>query len=345
MPHFHFQNSQDLLAYDSQLLACCCHHGWSDSKSETLWLVVHWVERWNCILLKRLLLLYLVSGRVVQLHLPLSGSGVVQFLFCLHWSSLRPCTRSGLESCSALLLIALCSNLLTRPWDRLMKSGLKRSNASWGGEGNIYSKLLVGGTATVQYVDTNPVEREKIFIGLESVLKISLIYSLTLENPLHSLVKARRCRQHGNIMLSFSEDKGKRALLTGGIWILQKASQTSLDLYHSQGWDKTCYINWVERKTEMKLKRRKKGRNCVTIKDFFNPLFGRGCDKHRLKQKMSPSVKSPLKRCRCCCNNVYSKSKHIKILCVGSFNWICLIIPQVLKGPYRTCATLFRIWS
>lgn len=63
-------------------------------------------------------------------------------------------------------------------------------------------------------------KEKKIFSGLESILKISLIYSLTLENPLHSLVIARRCRQHGNIMLSFSGDKGKRALLTGGIWFL-----------------------------------------------------------------------------------------------------------------------------
>lgn len=99
-----------------------------------------------------------------------------------------------------------------------MKSGLKSSKASWVGERDIYSKLLVGGTNTVQLLDTNPVEREtKIFIGLECILKISLIYSLTLENPLHSLVIARRCSQHGNIMLSFSGDKGKGAFLTGGI--------------------------------------------------------------------------------------------------------------------------------
>lgn len=78
--------------------------------------------------------------------LPLSGSGVVQFLFCLYRSSLRPCTKSGLESCSALLLRALCSNLLTRPWDRLMKSGRKSSKASWGEKRDIYtvSCLLVG---------------------------------------------------------------------------------------------------------------------------------------------------------------------------------------------------------
>lgn len=102
-----------------------------------------------------------VSRGIFQLCLPLSGSGVVQFLFGLHRSSLRPCARSGLESCRALLLIALCSNLLTRPWERLMKSGLKRSRASWGGgQREVYSELLVAGTNTVQLIDTNPVERE-----------------------------------------------------------------------------------------------------------------------------------------------------------------------------------------
>lgn len=168
-------------------------------------------------------------------------------------------------------------------------SGKKKEVARY-----IYSRLLVGGTNTVQVIDTNPAEREKIFIGLESILKISLIYSLTLENPLHSLVIARRCRQHGNIMLSFSGDKGKRALLTGGIWILWKASQTSADLYPSQGWDKTCYINWVERKTENEIKkgrRKRKTENRVIIKDFFlAPTWQRLWQTHT-KAKMSPSVK------------------------------------------------------
>lgn len=66
---------------------------------------------------------------------PLSGSGVVQFLFCLPRPSPRPCTvRSGLESCRYRLLLALRSNLLTRPWERLMKSGLRSSKASWDGK-------------------------------------------------------------------------------------------------------------------------------------------------------------------------------------------------------------------
>lgn len=98
-----------------------------------------------------------------------------------------------------------------------MKSGLKSSKASWGGERDTYNKLYVGGKNTVELIDTNPVEK-KTFIGLESPLNISLIYSLTLENPLHGLVIAKRYRQHGNVMLSLSTgDKGKRALLTGGI--------------------------------------------------------------------------------------------------------------------------------
>lgn len=100
---------------------------------------------WHYSLLSGLLLLQ-VSTWVIQLCLPLSGSGVVQFLFCLTRFSLRPCTRSGLESCSDFLILALCSNLLSRPWDRLMKSGLKSSKASWGWVGNIYtvSCLFVG---------------------------------------------------------------------------------------------------------------------------------------------------------------------------------------------------------
>lgn len=107
------------------------------------------------------LLLILPNSRVIQLHLPLSGSGVVQFFFCLPRSSLRLCTRSGLESCAVLLLLAFCSNLLTLPWDRLMKSGLKSSKASLGGKRDTYSKMLVGGKNTVQFLDINPVEREK----------------------------------------------------------------------------------------------------------------------------------------------------------------------------------------
>lgn len=89
-----------------------------------------------------------------------------------------------------------------------------------GGE-YVYSKLLVCGKNRVQLIYTISCgKRKKIFTGLKSILKTSLIYILTLENPLHSLVMARRWRQHGNIMLSFSGDKGRRALLTGGSGIL-----------------------------------------------------------------------------------------------------------------------------
>lgn len=126
----------------------------------------------------------------LQAYLPLSGSGVVQFLFCLPRSSLKPCTRSGLESCRARLLLALCSNLLTRPWDRLMKSGLKSSKASWGGEGDIYSKLLVGGNKAVQLIDTNPMEREKnllwVRIYSENILNLFLNLGESSSQPCNS---------------------------------------------------------------------------------------------------------------------------------------------------------------
>lgn len=126
MPHYH--NSCHL-----HLLVCCCQTMLLSSR-------VVWQQNLNfhincplagiCILPHELILPFHVSGRIFQLHLPLSGSGVVQFLFCLQLSSLCPCTRSALESLSVLLFIALCSSLLTRPWDRLMKSGLKSSKAS-----------------------------------------------------------------------------------------------------------------------------------------------------------------------------------------------------------------------
>lgn len=100
----------------------------------------------------------------------------------------------------------------------------RQSLLGWRGE-YIVSCLLVGRMPHNSLTLILLKEKKKIFIGLESFLKISL----TLENPLHSLVIARRYSQHGNIMLSFSGDKGKRALLTGGIRIFQKASQTSPD--------------------------------------------------------------------------------------------------------------------
>lgn len=148
-----------------------------------------------------------VHVRVDELLLPLRGSGVVQFLFCLQLSSPCPRTRSGLVSLSALLLAALRSSCITRPCDRLMKSGLKSSKASWreaGGE--VYSKQSVGRMNTVKLIEVNPLLSK---IGFKFILKTFLIYCLTPQKPSHTLVIAQRCRQCGNIMLGFSGDKGK----------------------------------------------------------------------------------------------------------------------------------------
>lgn len=82
-------------------------------------------------------LLLKTSGVFIQLNSPLSGSGVVQFLFSLCLSSLWACARSGLDALSALLFMALCSSLRIRPRDRLMKSGLKSSKASWCERGEV----------------------------------------------------------------------------------------------------------------------------------------------------------------------------------------------------------------
>ena len=94
-----------------------------------------------------------------------------------------------------------------------------QSLLGWGGRGiNTVSSLL--GRRIHCNSQTLILKKEEKKPGLESVLKISLIYSLTLENPPRSLVIARRWRQHGNIMLILCGDKGKWALVTGGIWIL-----------------------------------------------------------------------------------------------------------------------------
>lgn len=144
--------------YNQQLAVCFCHHGGlAAGPTPSDW----WDE-----FIKVYFCFFHIPGRVVMLLLPLCGSGVVHFLFSLPRSSLRPSTRSGLESCMQLLLLALCSNLLTRPWEWLMKSGRRSSNASWGGKRDAYGKLLVGGPNTVQLWDTNPVERETTSLGL-----------------------------------------------------------------------------------------------------------------------------------------------------------------------------------
>lgn len=84
-------------------------------------------------------------------------------------------------------------------WPEELQSFLK-----WGSE--VYSKQPVGRMNTVQLIEVNPVLSK---IGFKFILKTSLICCLTLQKPSHTLVIAQRCRQHGNIMLGFSGDKGK----------------------------------------------------------------------------------------------------------------------------------------
>lgn len=156
---------------------------WAEMKPSDLSSIVVWVV-WH------------ISHGIVQYSdlfgLPLSGSGVVQFLFCLPRSSLRPCTRSGLESCSALLLLALCSSLLTRLWDWLMKSGLKSSKASWRGERCIYtvSSLLVG---RIQYNSKTLILRKEekkklhwVRIYSENILNLLLNLGESFSQPCNS---------------------------------------------------------------------------------------------------------------------------------------------------------------
>lgn len=111
------RKSEDPVSYDQQLSECYCNTG-----------------DHNVLFILRFFLFSV-------LNLPLSGSGVVQFLFCLAWSSVILCTRSGYECCRAVLLLTLCSSFLSRRWDRLMNSGLKISKASWKGDQHMNNKM------------------------------------------------------------------------------------------------------------------------------------------------------------------------------------------------------------
>lgn len=178
------------------------------------------------------------SGVFIQLNSPLSGSGVVQFLFCLYLSSLWACARSGLESLSALLFIALCSSLRIRPWDRLMKSGLKSSKASWcEGEVGVKREIkwaacwLNKYSATYRHLRRGKSWGESVHSVLKSILKTSLICWLTLENPPRSLVTVGRWRRYSNIMPG-SVGIEVRALLAGADGILSRLTNLPRSLTH-----------------------------------------------------------------------------------------------------------------
>lgn len=176
---------------------------------------------------------------------PLSGSGVVQFLCSLCLSSLRDLSGSGLlESLCALLFKALCSSLRMRPWDRLMKSGLKSSKASWCGgcKAEEWSEQLVRDwTNTAPLIAAYAEARGGgcMYTVLKCSVEASLIRSLTLEKS-SAQPSGRRWGRDSNIMPSslgrkvkaWLNEKGKlNSSKPAQIFTTQSSSKKFLNIF------------------------------------------------------------------------------------------------------------------
>lgn len=163
-----------------------------------------------------------------RINSPLSGSGVVQFLGSRCLSALWALSASrSLESTSALLFMALSSNLRMRPRDRLMKSGLKSSKASWCGgcKAEEWSEQLVWGwTNTPALIAAYAEAVGCMHTVLKCSVEASLIHLLTLEKsfaqPCPNWEELGERRQHD---ARFTEGKRPDSVKRGK-WILFKRS-------------------------------------------------------------------------------------------------------------------------